>query len=342
MIRLLSLLCTLLAGTCGLCQKSLPSVKILTSGTAASLRGLSVVTNKIVWASGSNGTVGRSTDGGKTWKWQSVKGFEKCDFRDIEAFDSKTAIIMAIDTPAYLLKTTDGGGSWKVVYESHQPGMFLDALEFWNRESGIVIGDPVGGKMFVARTFDNGNTWMEIPDRYRPAADSGEAFFASSGTNVRPLDRDESVLVSGGLTSCIYIRDKKYGLPILQGSSTTGANSVAVWDNRKHRGGKRMMVVGGDFTRPQSDTLNCFFTTNRGKTWTAPLHPPRGYRSCVEYLSKNKVLTCGLSGVDFSADGGKTFFPLSSDGYHVCRKAKKGTAVFLAGGNGKVGKMEGR
>ena len=92
------------------------TVKLLPAGTKASFRGLSVVDDKTVWVSGSAGTVGKSTDGGDTWKWMTVKGFEKTDFRDIEAFDNMTAIIMGIDVPAYILKTVDGGETWKVVF----------------------------------------------------------------------------------------------------------------------------------------------------------------------------------------------------------------------------------
>src|SRR6476619_3421141 len=97
-----------------------PYVEVLTAGTKVSLRGLSVPNDNVVWVSGSKGTVGRSTNGGRTWKWWTVKGFEKADFRDIEAFDASTAIIMAVgaDDPAYLLKTVDGGETWKVVYEN--------------------------------------------------------------------------------------------------------------------------------------------------------------------------------------------------------------------------------
>ena len=46
---------------------------------------------------------------GRHWEWLPVKGFEKRDFRDIEAFDKNTAVIMAISEPAQILKTTDGG-----------------------------------------------------------------------------------------------------------------------------------------------------------------------------------------------------------------------------------------
>src|SRR5918993_122454 len=137
-------------------QNKLPQIKLVQQGTNTSLRGLSVVNDRVVWVSGSNGTVGKSTDGGETWKWLVVKGFEKRDFRDIEAFDATTAVIMAVEAPAYILKTIDGGESWKAVYENKTAGMFLDAMSFWNEHAGIVLGDPIGGKIFFARTFFGG------------------------------------------------------------------------------------------------------------------------------------------------------------------------------------------
>ena len=72
-------------------------IEILTDTVHSSFRGISVVNNDVVWVSGSHGTVGKSIDGGKNWKWMIVKGFERMDFRDIEAFDKKTALIMAVD-----------------------------------------------------------------------------------------------------------------------------------------------------------------------------------------------------------------------------------------------------
>jgi hypothetical protein len=223
-------------------QKGLPAVSLLTQGTKTSIRGLSVVNDNIVWVSGSSGTVGRSNNGGKDWKWFVVKGFEKTDFRDIEAFDGRTAVIMGVGEPAYILKTIDGGESWKVVYENKTKGMFLDAMEFWNVDAGIVIGDPLNGKFFIARTFDGGATWKEIPEPYKPAADSGEACFAASGTNIRALDNDEAVFISGGLKSSVFIRNEKINLPIVQGRETTGANSIAVWHRYKKNGGDQLWL----------------------------------------------------------------------------------------------------
>jgi photosystem II stability/assembly factor-like uncharacterized protein len=334
-----SLFCFCLLGQPVIVYAQNPAVDVLTSGTKTSLRGLSVVNDNVVWVSGSNGTVGRTSNAGKTWKWMQVKGFEKSDFRDIEAFDGATAIIMAVAEPAYILKTVDGGESWKVVYENKTRGMFLDAMEFWNEQSGIVIGDPVEGRFFVARTFDNGNSWTEIPPDKRPKADSGEACFAASGTNVRALDLDEAVFVSGGKRSRLFIRDQAIDLPIIQGAETTGANSVAVWDKLKLKGGKRLIIVGGDFNADSSNKLNCFYTTDGGKTWDPPVSPPHGYRSCVEYFSRNQAFTCGLNGVDYTHDGGRNWDWISKEGFHVCRASKLGEAIYLAGGNGKVAKI---
>ncbi len=316
-----------------------PTVEILTSGNGISLRGLSVVNDNVIWVSGNKGTVGRSNNGGKTWKWMTVKGFEKNDFRDIEAFDGATALIIAISEPAYILKTSDGGDSWKVVYENKTKGIFLDAMEFWNEQAGIVIGDPIDGRFFVTRTFDGGSSWQDIPYSNRPKADSGEACFAASGTNVRALDKDEAVFISGGLKSRMFSKNEPVMLPILQGKETTGANSIAVWDKLKLKGGKRMIVVGGDFNNAESADKNCFYTNDGGKSWSSPNTPPHGYRSCVEYFSKTDVFSCGLNGVDYTHDGGKNWKWISKESFHVVRASKLGAAIFLAGINGKIGKI---
>ena len=317
------------------CSESLlaQTINLLCSVTKSSLRGLSVVNDRIIWVSGSNGMVGKSIDSGKTFIWQVVKGYEKTEFRDIEAFNDSTALIMGIASPAYILKTTDGGANWKKVYENNVPGMFLDAMEFLNSLNGIVIGDPLEGRIFIAKTFDGGNTWKDIPLQNNPIADSGEAFFASSGTNIRKFNQQEAVFVSGGISSHLFIKGKKIPLPIIQGKQSTGANSIAVKNN------KILIVVGGDFTTKDSNINNCFITKNAGKDWYAPEIPLHGYRSCVEWLNKKNWISCGLNGVDLSKDDGNTWNWISKESYHVCGKSKNGKSVFFAGTGGRIGKL---
>ena len=54
-------------------------------------------------------------------------------------------------------------------------------------------------------------------------------------------------------------------------------------------------------------------------------------------LIRDQWISCGLNGVDISNDDGNTWKWISTESFNVCRKAKKGKSVFLAGGKGKIG-----
>lgn len=308
-------------------------IERLSNNTNNSYRGLSIVNNNIIWVSGNNGTVERSIDGGKTFEIIKVKGFEKNDFRDIEAFDANTAVIMAVAEPAFILRTENGGKDWKTVYQNNSKGMFLDAMDF-KGNNGVVIGDPINDRFFMATSRDKGKTWNEMPENERPIADSGEACFASSGTNIRIMKANKSIFITGGLSSHFYAGYKKIAIPVLQGKESTGANSIAFRNN------KNFIVVGGDFLQKDETDKNCVITNDGGNTWHSPKNPPAGYRSCVEYLHKNTWITCGLNGVDISYDNGETWKKISDQSFHTVRKAKKGKEVFLSGNNGKIGKLK--
>lgn len=306
-------------------------IELLTSGRETSLRGLSVVNDQVIWVSGSKGNVGRSVDGGKTWQWTIVKGFEKRDFRDIEAFDDKTAVITAIAEPANILRTTDGGQTWNTVFTDTTKGMFLDAMDFYDKKNGIAVGDPIEGKVFLATTGDGGNTWKKMTTVMLPAME-GEGFFAASGTNISYHKNGLFTIVSGGKVARLFDPRRTETLDITQGREMTGPNSIAI-------NGNHAIIVAGDYDNQKDTTKNCLVSTDGMKSWHAPAKGPNGYRSCVAWITGNKLITCGVPGVDISDDAGNTWKLISTESYHVCQKAKKGNTVFLAGGNGKIAKL---
>lgn len=338
-LKIISLLCFFVCLSTLHAQQ--PTIQILESGKKISIRGLSVVTDNIIWASGSGGSVARSLDGGQTFTWMKVPGYEKSDFRDIEAFDENTAIIMGITTPAVLLKTTDGGKSWRKVFEDTTKGAFFDAMDFSNEKYGFLVGDPINNAAFIAQTLNQGEDWTvwstgRVGSIFQVI--EGEAFFASSGTNLKMMSYgyNHFIMASGGKTSSLWYVNGKYPIPIMQGKESTGANSIAMFDN------KNAVIVGGDFTKDTISNNNCvFFKLNfpRKVAFKIPKTPPHGYRSCVIFMSKKKLLTCGTSGIDISKDGGNNWELISKESFHVCQKAKKGKAVFLAGGNGRIAKL---
>lgn len=287
-----------------------------------------MVDNHTIWVSGTQGKIGLSTDGGKTWTWNQVKGFEKTDFRDIEGFDGRTAVIMGIDSPGVVLKTFNGGQTWKTVFIDHIAGVFMDAMEFWEDGNGMIVGDPIKQKPYILRSSDFGNTWTRYLDHTIADLKEGEAMFASSGTNIRALSKKEAVIITGGKSSRILIHENWYDLPLIQGQTSTGANSIAVSKDR-------FIVVGGDFMSDTMATGNAAIS-NDGKEWRNPKRPPHGYRSCVEYIGNKTFIACGTSGVDMSTDNGENWKLISKEGYHVVRKAKKGNAIYLAGSKGRI------
>lgn len=315
-------------------------IEIVNDYRETSIRGLSVVNDQVIWVSGSAGTVGRSVNGGKSWKWIIVKKFEKNDFRDIEAFDENTAVIMAIAEPAYILKTKDGGNTWKIVFTDSTKGMFLDAMDFSDEKYGYVVGDPVNQFAFLAYTKDQGDTWIkkEQPEFFR--LDEGESLFASSGTNIKSLSTknksaDDFLYVTGGKKSRLFFKQGNE-LNMIQGQQSQGANSVAV--NHKGKG----IIVGGDFSKDTISSGNCslFSTNNKTLVFETPVKGPYGYKSCVEFVTEVKVICCGTSGVDVSENAGKTWSHISPASFHVCKKAKHGNSIFLAGINGKIGRLK--
>jgi photosystem II stability/assembly factor-like uncharacterized protein len=317
---------------------SAQKITVLQQGRPTSLRGLSVVSDKVAWVSGSRGYVANTKDGGKTWNWQQVKGFEQSDFRDVEAFSDKEAVIMSSGTPAVILKTLDGGLSWQIKYHNRDTSIFLDAMDFEGKY-GCALGDPVNGRFVIFETKDKGLNWKQKEYSKSPTAKNGEAAFAASGTciliNDNGLIRSNGLMiVSGGVAANIMysiLPSKKWlqqQLPIAQGTTSAGAFSVAA--DSKH-----WVVVGGDYQHDQRTDSTACYSDDAGKTWKLPKISP-GFQSCVKYISSKQYLSTGTSGTSFTKDGGQTWQKIDAAGFNVCDKAKSGKMILLAGNNGKI------
>ena len=301
-----------------------------------SFRGLSVVDNFVLWVSGSNGTVGLSFNGLKSIKWVNPQGYESRDFRSIAALDHQTAIVVAVGSPGIILKTTDGGTSWKEVYVDENPEVFMDDVDFaeYNPKLGMVVGDPINGEAYLLKTVDAGDTWTKMKPTELPTFAQGEAFFAASNSNIKLLDETIFLGATGGKHSHLMFNiNPPVKIPLPKTDSPTAGASGLDYYPLENFG----LIVGGDYTQPYSSENNLFiFELKDMKTpiISLPEVPPTGYKSGVVIQSGTKAISCGVMGVDMSTDKGKTWTNLTKTGYHTCKKARNGKTIYLAGQNG--------
>ena len=317
------------------------SLVTLDSRVESSFRGLSVVNQKVVWVSGTGGTVLRTIDGGKNWENISVPNMEKIDFRDVEGFNKNTAIVMGIASPARFYKTTDGGQNWKLVYFDDREGVFFDGMSFWNKNDGIAFSDPVDGQHLLIRTTDGGNTWHEIPKEGFPHKLNPEFGFAASGTGIPVQGRKTVWLGMGGVKSRVF-KSEDGGMnwsvaetPVVHGGQSTGIYSVA-FKNKKVG-----ISVGGDYTN-QSIKNTMAYTNDGGATWHLPEKQTHQYRECVAHYRGNIFFAVGPSGFDLTTDNGKNWHPhyWEVNNLTAVAFAKRSNVGFAVGKGGQIYKIK--
>ena len=338
--------------------------RILDSGSTADLRGIDNVGSGVAWASGTNGTVLRTTNDGATWtRCATPPDAGKLDFRGVQAFDAETAIVMSSGKGdlSRLYKTVDGCKSWKLVFSNPDaPEGFWDAVHFKNpteypvgEASGVILGDPVGGSFVIEYTEDGGTTWKR---EKLPAALPDEGAFAASNSSLLVIWEDGiEQFGSGGpegarlYTSCDpctrkpFDKDEWYAQPI---SMFGSGSSIGVFSIAEGFIGSKpgYVAVGGDYAKPEIQGVAAF--SAKWLQWHPALTPPHGYRSAVAYDPATKTwITVGPNGTDISTDDGRNWRalhpnPALNETPDADRNWNALSLPFVAGPHGRIGKLD--
>lgn len=303
--------------------------------TKAHFRGLSVVSDAVIWASGTGGTVIRSADSGLTWQTFELPESADLDFRDINAWDAQNAVVMSSGHGVKLFRTYNGGADWTLVYENPDTLVFYDGLDFYHGR-GFAYGDPQNGKFICLSSLDSGATWTEFDHASMPKTLEKEAGFAASGTGV-VLRENYVWLATGGAKVSRVFRSVFRGeqwesidCPIL-GGDARGIFSLAFPSN------KHGLAVGGNYLQPNDNDSIAAFTIDAGQNWFPSLIMPRGYRSCVAANEQIAICT-GTNGTDFSLDRGERWHRLNDSGFNACAIGNE--SIWAVGANGSVASMK--
>jgi len=325
------------------------------SGTTAGLRGIDSVDGIVAWASGTGGTVLRTIDGGAHWLKCAVPDGDKegasLDFRGVQAWDAKTAIVMASGAgeKSRLYKTTDGCQTWVLVFKNPDAREgFFDC--FWlspQYNDGMLLGDPVKDKFSIFETEDGGRTWKrDIRLGLRVKGKSLAAFAASNGLFPQRRTGYMRGFVTGGQAGAFLFNRWatidwiKSEIPVASGAESAGAFSLGYRFTRprctdcENPSNYFLVAVGGDYTKPMEGAATAAWSTDLGQHWAAAAKPPHGYRSTVQWSDTLKAwITAGTNGSDISRDDGKTWAPLDNGNWNAL------SLPFLVGPNGRIAEL---
>jgi photosystem II stability/assembly factor-like uncharacterized protein len=342
------------------------------SHSTASLRGIHNAGGGVAWASGTNGTVLRSEDGGYLWQTCNIPpGAEKLDFRGIQAFDENTAIVMSSGTGdlSRLYKTTDGCQTWKLLFTNPDKEGFWDVVRALGKDEFEIAGDSVDHVLVSEKTSHVLPVWQlhegdDPADHltehfFELAADQKEGGFAASNSTlvIGVLPHRDPVWSYQWLATqtpdhsyvhreaieetptCEPCRMEflRVETSMSQGSPSAGIFSLAFRDDRLG------VAVGGDYQKPTATVKTAIYSSDAGKSWSAAQTPPHGFRSSVAYDPTQKLwITVGPNGTDISRDDGKNWTPLKPSGYDPPDADKNWNALslpFVVGPHGRIGRL---
>jgi photosystem II stability/assembly factor-like uncharacterized protein len=330
------------------------------SNSTASLRGIHNVGGGVAWASGTNGTVLRTEDGGYLWQTCTIPpGAEKLDFRGIQAFDENTAIVMSSGKGdlSRLYKTTDGCQTWRLLFTNPDKEGFWDAIQFIDRDHGYLLGDPVNDTFQFWRTRDADDKWEQdglAHSTFRANPLTQGAFAASNSALWVSNSSSYVAFGAGGTAGAMVYSISRF--PTASGAGGGGSRREIPIGNKTQSSGVFSLcfrydagsafvgvAVGGDYTKAEVATETAAQSPNGGVNWFPAQTPPHGYRSSVAYDPTQKLwITVGPNGTDISRDDGKNWTPLTPYGYDPPDADKNWNALslpFVVGPHGRIGRL---
>jgi photosystem II stability/assembly factor-like uncharacterized protein len=309
------------------------------TGSAARLRGLSVVSEQVVWTSGSLGTVLRTTNGGATWQSVGPPGTSALQFRDIEAFDASTAVILSIGTgtDSRIYRTTDGGATWQLVFTNTDPNAFYDCMTFFDNHRGLALSDPVGGRFRILGTSDGGQTWSIVAADMPPALPA-EFAFAASGQCITSSGGSDAWFGTGGDTVARVFHSSDRGLTWTVANTPVRSGPSAGIFALAFRDPQHGLAVGGDFLLPTASPDAFALSDDGGASWGLVADAPDEYRSGAHWVTGTTVLAVGPSGSDVSVDQGRSWTRFDGGSFDTVDCAG-GFACWASGEQGRVAKL---
>lgn len=226
----------------------------LNSGVSVKLNSLSSIKDLTTWVCGNNGTVIKSSNMGDTWSNGNQSGITSGNtLNHIYCINQNIVFTSGNEgSSAFLYRTINAGASWEVVKQ--QSGGKFNSVHFVDNNTGILVGDPVGGRWSIWKTVNGGVNW-DSTGCYLPQNGNEKGFTNSlwaAGNNIWFGTDNFRIYNTNNYASSWQVQ-----------STGPEKNSVSLWFDY-------------DYNIGLTGNVNLLRTLNSGSTWNVESLPGTG------------------------------------------------------------------
>jgi len=234
-------------------------------------------------------TLYKTIDGGISWNPLIVPN--SSELTDVAIVDENRIFVCNISGPPLIIGTSDGGDNWENLFDASSVSIFLDYIEFFGENNGMVMGDAVNENSPAAfiQTSDGGQNWNPVNNSLLGG------FSGNMWTRIDFVNQDIGYFFDSQTQK--LLKTINGGSDWAELTSFPSVTPMVIKFYDQNIGLALQTYVG------------VFRTFNGGTTWDTTSINTNSYGSDIEFLPNDpsKILIATLDELFFSSDAGATW-----------------------------------
>jgi photosystem II stability/assembly factor-like uncharacterized protein len=234
-------------------------------------------------------TLYKTIDGGISWNPLIVPN--SSELTDVAIVDENRIFVCNISGPPLIIGTSDGGDNWENLFDASSVSIFLDYIEFFGENNGMVMGDAVNENSPAAfiQTSDGGQNWNPVNNSLLGG------FSGNMWTRIDFVNQDIGYFFDSQTQK--LLKTINGGSDWAELTSFPSVTPMVIKFYDQNIGLALQTYVG------------VFRTFNGGTTWDTTSINTNSYGSDIEFLPNDpsKIWIATLDELFFSSDAGATW-----------------------------------
>jgi len=232
-------------------------------------------------------------------RWEKQQSRTTVRLRGVSAVSAQ--VVWASGQGGTYTRTTDGGITWRAGIVPGAEGLDFRDVDAFDANTAYLLAIGEGDKSRIYKTADGGASWTMQFKNENPAA-----FFDAMAF----WDRDHGIAMSDPVGGRFLI--------------ITTADGGQTWSPAPAQSMPPALEGEGGFAASGT----CIAVQGRNNVWFGTVR--------VSGASRSPLIAVGPSGTDSSRDGGRSWTPISKEGFHAASFAGAAGVGWAVGENGTI------